>query len=134
MVEQHQGDPHLSRRSRFRLSADAAGLFVVGVILSAAIGGLAVIPHVEEGIVRDSKLTAAERRHAAGDRLGLDARQFDSFRARLRPRQGYGLDVPEGARFRFYTVGKIARDYSAYYFLPAIKEPGAKPVFHYHFR
>jgi hypothetical protein len=93
-----------------------------------------VVPHVEEGIAHDSKLTAAERRHAAAEGLGLDARQFDSFRARLRFRQHYSLDVPAGPRFRYYTLGKIARDYGAYYFLPAIKDPEAKLAFHYRFR
>jgi hypothetical protein len=130
----HQSEPGSPRRTYLRLSADAAGVFVLGVVLSAVIGGLVIFPYVEEGIARDSKLTPAERRHAAGDLLGLDARQFDSFRAGLRPRQHYSLDVPDGPRFRFYTLGKIARDYGAYYFLPAIKDPAAKRVFHYHFR
>lgn len=134
MVRQPQGDSYPARRPPFRLSADAAGLFIVGLLLSAVIGAWVVLPYVEEGISRDSKLTAAQRRHAAGDRLRLDARQFDAFRAKLRPRQRYSMEVPEGPRGPFFSLGKVVRDYGTYYFLPAIKEPGAKPVFHYRFR
>jgi len=134
VVGQLQRDPRPARRPRFRLSADAAGRFILTVLLSASIGAWVVLPYVEKGIARDSKLTAAERRHAAGDRLRLDARQFDAFRARLRPGERYSMNVPEGPTGPFFSLGKIVRDYGSYYFLPAIKEPGARPIFHYRFR
>jgi hypothetical protein len=98
------------------------------------IGAVEVLPGLEDGIARDSKLTAAERRHAAGDRLGLDAAPFDAFRATLRPRDRYAVDVPAGARGPFITRGEVVRAYSAFYFLPAIQVRRADRVFRYRFR
>ena len=100
---------------------------------SAAIGLVDLLPRVEDGIARDSKLTAAQRRHAAGDRLGLDGARFDAFRARLRPRTRYAVDVPPGRRGPFIDQGEVARNYAAYFFLPAIQERRAPLVFHYRF-
>ena len=93
-----------------------------------------MLPRVEDGIARDSKLTAAQRRHAAGDRLGLDPGPFEVFRARLRPRERYAVDVPPGARGPFITRGEVVRAYSAFYFLPAIQVQAAQRVFRYRFR
>jgi hypothetical protein len=107
---------------------------VAALVGSAAIGAIEVLPRVEDGIERDSKLTAAERRHAAGDRLGLDPAPFDAFRARLRARERYAVDVPAGARGPFITRGEVVRAYSAFYFLPAIQAPAAGRVFRYRFR
>jgi hypothetical protein len=92
------------------------------------------LPRVEEGITRDSKLTPAERRHAAGDRLGLDPVSFDVFKRSLRPRARYAVDVPEGSRGPFITRGAVVRAYSAFYFLPAIQARRAERVFRYRFR
>lgn len=134
MLGQTQDSPRSVRRPLVRMSDDLAGLFVLGVLVSAAFGGLLAFRHAEDGIARDSKLSASQRRHAAVAGLGIDTRQLDSFRARLRPRQRYSLDVPEGTRFRFFTLGKVVRDYSTFYFLPAIRERSGNPVFHYRFR
>jgi hypothetical protein len=101
---------------------------------SIAIGATEVLPRVEDGIARDSKLTSAERRHAAGDRLGLDPAPFDAFRSRLRPREPYAVDVPPGAKGPFITRGAVVRAYGAFYFLPAIQVPAAPHVFRYRFR
>jgi len=98
------------------------------------VGGVEVLPRVEHGIARDSKLTAAERRHAAGDRLHFAPAPFDAFRARLRPRVRYSVDVPAGSRGPFITRGAVVRAYAAFYFLPAIQVPRAPLVFHYRFR
>ena len=92
-----------------------------------------MLPRVERGISRDSKLTAAQRRHAAGDRLHLDPTPFDAFLARLGPRTRYAVDVPPGARGPFITRGAVVRAYAAFYFLPAIQARHAHPVFHYRF-
>jgi hypothetical protein len=115
------------------LSSDAAGLFILGIALSAATGGLVVLPRVEDNIARDSKLTAFERRHAADHRLGLDPTPFDAFRRQLQPRQPYSVDVPD-VRLGPVRLGATVRAYSAFYFLPAIQAREAKPVFRYRFR
>jgi hypothetical protein len=129
-----QGDPRPAQRPPVRLRVIAAAIFTAGVAGSALIGAVEVLPELEDGIARDSKLTAAERRHAAGDRLGLDAAPFDAFRATLRPRDRYAVDVPAGARGPFITRGEVVRAYSAFYFLPAIQVRRAERVFRYRFR
>jgi hypothetical protein len=107
-----------------------AGAFAVSAVLEAN----DVLPRVQDGIARDSKLTAVERRHAAGDRLLLRPGPFDAFRATLRPRERYAVDVPPGERGPSITRGDVVRAYSAFYFLPAIQVPRARRVFHYRFR
>jgi hypothetical protein len=97
------------------------------------VGAVEVLPRVERGISRDSKLSAAQRRHAAGDRLHLDPRPFDAFLARLRPRTRYAVDVPPGAQGPFITRGAIVRAYAAFSFLPAIQARNAPLVFRYRF-
>jgi hypothetical protein len=92
------------------------------------------LPRVEDGIARDSALTSAQRRHAAGDRLRLDPVPFDVFQRSLRPRERYAVDVPEGSRGPFITRGAVVRAYGAFYFLPAIQTRQADHVFRYRFR
>jgi hypothetical protein len=92
-----------------------------------------VLPRVDDGIAHDSRLTPAERRHAAGDRLGLDPAPFDAFRSGLRARERYAVDVPPGARGPFITRGEVVRAYSAFFFLPAIQVRRADRVFRYRF-
>ena len=123
--------PRLGAPVRLRLVAGA--LFVTGLLGSVVIGAVEVLPRVEDGIARDSKLTAAERRHAAGDRLGLDPAPFDRFRAGLRPRVRYAVDVPAGAKGQFITRGEVVRAYSAFFFLPAIQVRKADRIFRYRF-
>ena len=98
------------------------------------VGAVEVLPRVERAITRDSKLTAVERRHAAGDRLHLDPAPFDAFLARLGPHSRYAVDVPAGERGPFITRGEVVRAYAAFYFLPAIQVRHAPLVFHYRFR
>jgi hypothetical protein len=98
------------------------------------VGAVIVLPRVERGITRDSKLTAVERKHAAGDRLHLDPTPFDAFLAILSPRERYSVDVPRGERGPFITRGAVVRAYAAFYFLPAIQVKRAPHVFHYRFR
>jgi hypothetical protein len=98
------------------------------------VGAVEVLPRVERGITRDSKLTAGERRHAAGNRLHLDPRPFDMFLARLGPGARYAVDVPPGAQGPFITRGAVVRAYAAFYLLPALQVPRAGLVFHYRFR
>jgi hypothetical protein len=123
-----QGDSRPLRRPLLRL--------IVGAALAASIviGAVVVLPPVERSINRDSKLTALQRRHAAGDRLHLDPRPFDTFAARLSPRERYAVDVPPGERGPFITRGEIVRAYAAFFFLPAIQVRHAPMVFHYRFR
>jgi hypothetical protein len=128
-----QGDQSPPRRPPVRLRIVAAAVVVASLVGSAAVGTIEVLPRVEDGIARDSKLSPAERRHAAGDRLGLAAAPFDAFRAQLRPRERYAVDVPSGARGPFITRGEVVRAYSAYFFLPAIQVQKADRVFHYRF-
>ena len=101
---------------------------------SAVIGAVEVLPRVEDNIDRYSKLTDTQRRHAAGDRLRLDPAPFDAFRARLRSRERYAVEVPAGARGPFITRGEVVRAYSAFYFLPGIQVRRAPLVFHYRSR
>ena len=129
-----QGDPRPPERAPVRLRVVAAAVVATGLATSAAIGAIEVLPRVEDGIARDSKLTSAQRRHAAGDRLGLDPAPFDAFRANLRPRERYAVDVPPGAKGPFITRGEVVRAYSAFSFLPAIQVREADRVFHYRFR
>ena len=129
-----QGDPRPPGRPPVRLRVVAAAVFLAAVVASAVIGAVEVLPRVEDGIAHDSKLTAAQRRHAAGDRLGLKPAPFDAFRTHLRPRQRYAVDVPPGGRGQFATRGDVVRAYSAFYFLPAIEVGRARLVFHYRFR
>jgi hypothetical protein len=107
---------------------------VAALLGSAAVGAVDVLPRAEDGIAHDSKLTAAERRHAAGNRLGLDPVPFDTFRAGLRPRERYEVDVPPGRQGPFITQGAVVRAYSAFFFLPAIQVRAAQRVFHYELR
>ncbi len=123
-----QGDPGALRRTPLRLIAAAA------LAASIAIGAVVVLPRVERSITRDSKLTALERKHAAGDRLHLDPAPFDSFLAQLSPRKRYAVDVPPGQQGPFITRGAVVRAYAAFYFLPAIQVPHTPLVFHYRFR
>jgi hypothetical protein len=98
------------------------------------VGAVEVLPRVERNIARDSKLSAAQRRHAAGDRLHFNPRPFDAFAAGLSPRARYRVDVPPGAQGPFITRGAVVRAYAAFYFLPAIQVRRAPLVFHYRFR
>lgn len=129
-----QGDSRPARRSPVRLRVVAAAVFVAALAASAVIGASEVLPRVEDGIAADSKLTDAQRRHAAGDRLGFRPAPFDAFRARLRHGTRYAVDVPEGRRGPFITEGAVVRAYSAFYFLPAVQGRRAPLVFHYRFR
>ena len=128
------GGHETPRRSRLRLTRDAAEVFVLAVIFSATLGAWVVLPFVRDGIRHDSKLTSVQRRRAGGHALGLDMRQLDAFKATLRPRQHYSMDVAEGPRGPYFSVGKLVRDFGAYYFLPAIKTPHDRPIFRYRFR
>jgi hypothetical protein len=98
------------------------------------IGAVVVLPRVERNINRDSKLTAVQRAHAAGDRLKLDPAPFDAFHAQLSPRERYAVDVPPGELGPFIRRGAVVRAYSAFFFLPAIQTGQAPKVFHYRFR
>ena len=129
-----QGDPRPSQRPPVRLTVVAAAVFVAALVASALIGANEVRHQVAESVTRDSKLTHAERRHAAGDRLGFDAAAFDAFRVKLRPRERYAVDVPPGAKGLFITRGAVVRAYAAFYFLPAIQVAHADHVFRYRFR
>jgi len=128
-----QGDPRPSQRPPVRLNLVGAAVLLAGFAASIAVGAVEVLPRVEDGIARDSKLTATQRRHAASDRLGLDPAPFEAFRADLRPRERYAVDVPSGARGPFITRGEVVRAYSAFFFLPAIQVRKADRVFHYRF-
>ena len=129
-----QGDPGPARRPPVRLNVLAAAIVAGGLLASAVVGAIEVLPRVEDGITRDGELTASQRAHAASDRLRLDPRPFDVFRRTLQPRERYAVDVPAGQRGPFITRGEVVRAYAAFYFLPAIQVPAAKHVFHYRFR
>jgi hypothetical protein len=128
-----QGNTRPPRRASLRLSFVATAAVAGAFAISAVIGAIEVLPRVEDGIARDSRLTSSERQHAAGDRLLLRPGPFDAFRASLKPRQRYTVDVPPGQRGPSITRGDVVRAYSAFYFLPAIEVPEAKRVFHYRF-
>ena len=134
MEGRFQGDPRPPQRAPVRLSLVPTAAVAGALAVSAVIEATDVLPRVEDGIARDSKLTGAERKHAAGDRLLLRPGPFDSFRATLRPRERYAVDVPPGPRGPSITRGDVVRAYSAFYFLPAIQVPQARRVFHYRFR
>jgi hypothetical protein len=129
-----QGDPRPPRRASVRLTLVATAAVAGAFAISAVIGASEVLPRVEDGIARDSKLTGLERRHAAGDRLLLRPGPFDAFRATLEPRERYAVDVPPGQQGPSITRGDVVRAYSAFYFLPSIQVPRAQRVFHYRFR
>jgi hypothetical protein len=95
------------------------------------LGAVEVLPRVEDDVAHDSKLTYLQRLHAAGDRLHLDSAPFDAFRATLRPRERYAVDVPAGEKGPFITRGEVVRAYSAFFFLPAIQIGHAGRVFRY---
>jgi len=128
-----QGDPRPSERPLVRLRVVAAVL-VAALAASVLLSAKEVRRHVGQSVACDSKLTPAERRHAAGDRLHLDPAPFDAFRAELGPRELYAVDVPPGARGPFITRGAVVRAYAAFYFLPAIQVEHTDHVFHYRFR
>ena len=129
-----QGGPRASQRPPVRLTVVGAAVFVAALAASMLIGANEVRHDVAQSVARDSKLTSAERRHAAGDRLGFDAAAFDAFRLQLQPRERYAMDVPPGARGPFITRGAVVRAYAAFYFLPAIQVEQADHVFRYRFR
>ena len=129
-----QSDPRPSQRPPVRLTVVAAAVFVAALAASVLIGANEVRHDVAQSVARDSKLTPSERRHAAGDRLGFDPAPFDAFRAELRPRERYAVDVPPGAKGPFITRGAVVRAYAAFYFLPAIQVEHADHIFHYRFR
>ena len=109
-------------------------MLVAALAASVLLSGNEVRRHVAQAVEHDSRLTPAERRHAAGDRLGLDPAPFDAFRLELRPRERYAVDVPPGAKGPFITRGAVVRAYAAFYFLPAIQVARADRVFRYRFR
>jgi hypothetical protein len=129
-----QGDPRPSHHPPVRLSIVAAAVVLAALFASALVCGREVRSHVAAAVARDSRLTSAERRHAAGDRLGLDAAPFDAFLSTLRRGERYAVDVPAGAKGPFITRGAVVRAYAAFYFLPAIQVRHADRVFHYRFR
>jgi hypothetical protein len=129
-----QGDPRPTQRPPVRLTVVVAAGFLAALAASALFSAYHVRSHVRDSVARDSKLTAAARLHAAGDRLGFDPAPFDAFRARLRPKERYAVDVPPGAKGPFITRGAVVRAYAAFYFLPAIQVTRADRVFHYRFR
>ena len=133
MEGRRQGDPRPSGRPPVRLTVIAATVFVAALAASALLAGNEVRDHVGQAVAQGSKLMPAERQHAAGDALGLDPGPFDSFRADLRPREPYAVDVPAGAKGPFITRGAVVRAYAAFYFLPAIQVGHADHVFHYRF-
>ena len=133
MARRVQGDPGPPRRPALRLKLFVAAL-ALALAASAVLGSVEVLPRVEDGIARDSKLTHAERRHAAGDRLHLDPAPFDAFRRQLRARERYAVDVPPGPRGPFITRGEVVRAYAAFFFLPAIQVGTSRRVFEYRFR
>jgi len=98
------------------------------------IGAVEVLPRVQHNVARDSKLSADDRLHAAGDRLHLRRAPFDAFRAEVKPRRRYTVDVPPGQQGPFITRGAVVRAYAAFFFLPALQVPRAPLVFHYRFR
>ena len=129
-----QGDPRPSGRPPVRLTFVAAVVLVAALAASVLLSANEVRRHVAQAVAHDSRLTPVERRHAAGDRLGLDPAPFDAFRLELRPRERYAVDVPPGARGPFITRGAVVRAYAAFYFLPAIQVARADRVFRYRFR
>jgi hypothetical protein len=129
-----QGDPRPTQRAPVRLTVVVAAVFVAALAASALLSAYHVRGRVETAVTRDSRLSAAERRHAAGDRLGFDPAPFDTFRAQLRSRERYAVDVPPGAKGPFITRGAVVRAYAAFYFLPAIQVNRADRVFHFRFR
>jgi hypothetical protein len=129
-----QGDPRPTQRAPLRLTVVAAAVFVAALAASALLSAYHVRGHVETTVTRDSRLSPAKRRHAGGDRLGFDPAPFDTFRAQLRPRERYAVDVPPGAKGPFITRGAVVRAYAAFYFLPAIQANRADRVFHFRFR
>jgi hypothetical protein len=129
-----QGHPGPARRPPVRLSVVVAAVVAAAFVASAIVGAVEVLPRVEDGISGGSQLTSAERRHAAGNRLGLDPAPFDAFGRKLRKRERYTVDVPEGSRGPFITRGAVVRAYSAFFFLPAIQAPEAARIFRYRFR
>lgn len=129
-----QGDPRPTERPPVRLTVVVAAIFFAALAGSALLSAYHVRGHVHDAVARDSKLTTAARLHAAGDRLGFDPAPFDAFRARLRPKERYAVDVPPGAKGPFITRGAVVRAYAAFYFLPAIQVTRADRVFHYRFR
>ena len=129
-----QGDPRPPGRPPVRLTFVAAVVLVAALAASVLLSGNEVRRHVAQAVEHDSTLTPAERRHAAGDRLGLDPAPFDAFRLEVRPRERYAVDVPPGAKGPFITRGAVVRGYAAFYFLPAIQVARADRVFRYRFR
>jgi hypothetical protein len=129
-----QGDPRPAQRPPVRLTVVLAAIFIAALAASALLSAYHVRGHVQDAVNRDSRLTAAERRHAAGDRLGFDTAPFDTFRRGLRGTERYAVDVPAGAKGPFITRGAVVRAYAAFYFLPAIQVTRADRVFHFRFR
>ena len=134
MAGRLQGHPRARGRPPVRLRIVAAAVFGAALTASAVIAATEVLPAVEDSIASNSRLTPAQRRHAAGDRIGLRPAPFDAFRSRLHPRERFGVDVPPGGRGQFATRGDVVRAYSAFYFLPAIEVSHSGLVFHYRFR
>jgi hypothetical protein len=129
-----QGDPRPTQRPPVRLTVVLAAIFFAALAASALLSAYHVRSHVDNAVTGGSGLTAAERRHAAGDRLGFDPAPFDAFRAQLQPKERYAVDVPPGAKGPFITRGAVVRAYAAFYFLPAIQVTRADRVFHFRFR
>ncbi|MDX6407058.1 MAG: hypothetical protein QOE13_129 [Gaiellaceae bacterium] len=129
-----QGRARPGRRPPVRLTVVAASVCAAALAASALVSLFEVQGHVSQEANRDSKLTPIERRHAPGDRLGLDAAPFDAFRASLQARERYAVDVPPGAKGPFITRGAVVRAYAAFYFLPGIQVERGDRVFRYRFK
>jgi hypothetical protein len=128
-----QGDSRPAQRPPVRLRIVAAAVLLAALVSSVALSGYRVRDHVDHAVTSGSALTPSERRHAAGDRLGLDPAPFDAFSVRIGPRVPYAVDVPAGSKGPFITRGAVVRAYAAFYFLPAIQKPHAARVFRYRF-
>jgi hypothetical protein len=128
-----QGDSRPAQRPPVRLRIVAAAILLAALFSSAALSGYRVRGHVDDAVTSGSALTSSERRHAAGDRLGLDPAPFDAFAAQLGARDPYAVDVPPGSKGPFITRGAVVRAYAAFYFLPAIQKAHAARVFLYRF-
>ena len=129
-----EGDPRPPGRPPVRLTFVAAVVLVAALAASVLLSGNEVRRHVDQAVAHDSRLTPAERLHAAGDRLNLDPAPFDAFRLELQPRERYAVDVPPGGKGPFITRGAVVRAYAAFSFLPAIQVDRADRVFRYRFR
>jgi hypothetical protein len=97
--------------------AALTALCAVGAVAAVVLGARQTWPDLGQAPFH---LSATEAEHAPAVHEGLPVRQFDRWKAELRPGERWWLDVPAGAPEGLTNRGAVYRVSALYWFLPAL--------------